>query len=289
MLLSMTGFGAAQGSSASYVVKVEIRSLNHRYLDIALRMPAVLRHYESNIRTQVAERLQRGKVDVLIEVISQQHERDTVDVQALLQYLDQLKPVLKKWKVKKATILPSLLALPKVIRTGNNEWTEQDWTLVEQTLQEAMDQLIMHRRTEGQMLEKALRTHTETIRQLLHQIDFYEDQRRNAVASRLRQQLEHWLASADFDQNRMEQELLFYLERMDFTEEKNRLQAHLSFFLTTLEEESSQGRRLSFLAQELGREINTLAAKAYHADIQKKTVLMKEELEKIKEQLLNVL
>lgn len=285
----MTGQGRAEQRSDGWIAQAEVRSLNNRFWDLNLRVSSVLRSREAEVRNLLAEQLQRGKVDAVLLLTSAKQTGSRIHLEAVMAYYEQLRPLIKKWKAKKPDLLPTLLHLPDVLQSSSETLDDRQWALVQRTLLQAIEQVHFYRREEGKKLETALRSHTEKILQQLDAIEPLEEQRRNLVRSRLLQQLEQWRSDAGFDPTRLEQELIYYMERMDFTEEKVRLKAHCTFFLQTLSEPISNGRRLSFIAQEMGREVNTLGAKAYQSEIQKYVVFMKEEVEKIKEQLQNVL
>ncbi|MDW8393072.1 MAG: YicC/YloC family endoribonuclease [Chitinophagales bacterium] len=289
MILSMTGVGRAELRQGEWTAHAEVRTLNNRFLDLNLRLPPVLRHREPEVRTLIAERVQRGKTDVALLLLSEKAAPAAINLQTLMAYYAQLRPLIKKFNAKKSDLLPVLLQLPDIMQSTRDDADELLWTLARNTLVQALDLLQSYRKEEGKNMETALRRHTEQILLLLAETEPMEEERRRQIRNRLQDQLAHWRTDAGLDAARLEQELIYYLERMDFTEEKVRLSAHASFFLQTLSEPESNGRRLTFIAQEMGREINTLGAKAYHAGIQQQVVRMKEELEKIKEQLQNVL
>lgn len=289
MILSMTGLGRAELRSGDWLARAELRTLNNRFLDLNLKLSPLLRSRELELRTLLAERLQRGKAEALIVLTSDQASAPLINQQVVLAYAHQLQPLMKKFKMKKSALLPLLLQLPDVMQTSYAEPGEEQWNLVQKTVLQAVDQLQDYRRKEGKHLEHVFREQINRLLQFLANVQPLEEERRTQLRNRLTGQLTQWHNDAGYDAGRLEQELIYYLERMDFTEEKVRLTAHCNFFLQCLQERESNGRRLGFIAQELGREINTLGAKAYHAGIQQLVVHMKEELEKIKEQLQNVL
>ncbi len=289
MIQSMTGFGKAEAQKNGKSFKVEVRSLNSRYFDLNLRVPSSIREKEAEIRSILNEKLQRGKVDVFINIESGGSENVSINRALVKKFYGELKSLSKELEAGKKDLLSIAMQMPDVMSAPKSEAGDEDWNDAKETLSSAIQDFIQFRSREGKELEVALVEHVKVILELLKQQEQFEPDRRELIRTRLQTQL-HELISADgYDRNRFEQELIYYIERLDFTEEKVRLRSHCDFFLKTLDDKESNGRRLGFISQEMGREINTLGSKANHAEIQKLVVQMKDELEKIKEQLLNVL
>ena len=289
MIQSMTGYGKAESIKDGKVIKAEVRSLNNRYFDLNLRTSSSLRDKEPEIRNLLNEKLQRGKVDVFITFESGEGEKISINKDLLRKYYAELKSLSRELDAGKKDLLSLVMQMPEVMGSQKIESSDDDWNEVRETLLGAVKDLIHFRMREGKELEQAFAKHVTSILELLKEAEQFETERRELIRSRLQTQLHELISAEGYDRNRFEQELIYYIERLDFTEEKVRLRSHCDFFLKTLEDEESNGRRLGFISQEMGREINTLGSKANHAEIQKFVVQMKDELEKIKEQLLNVL
>ncbi len=289
MILSMTGYGKAEESMNGVTVKVELRSLNNRYLDLNLRISAFLREKEQEIRSVITDQLQRGKIDATVIWQSEAGAASTINRELLKAYYSEIKSLAKELGESKKNLLALAFKMPDVMSPEKGSISEEEWELGKRVLQKALGDLVMFRTNEGRALEHSLHENVKRLLELLQEVEPHEKSRIENVKQRLHSQISENLASEEMDRNRLEQELIFYLERLDFSEEKVRLKSHCDFFLKTLDEKESNGRRLNFISQEMGREINTLGSKANHAGIQKIVVQMKDELEKIKEQLLNVL
>lgn len=290
MILSMTGFGRASASSASKKITVEVKSLNSKQLDLSMRMPSYFREKEIRHREDVTKALSRGKVEVTVSVENLVAATpSTFNQTAVEAYKHQIEAVSEKCGLPLPTDWYSvLLHLPDVLVAEQKTADDDDATALAKALREALDELVEFRRQEGAKLEVFFRKKISNIRTLLDTVDPYEAERIVNVRRRLEDSLAK--LSADHDKDRFEQELIFYIEKLDVTEEKTRLRAHLNYFLETLDLPSGgQGKKIGFIAQEMGREINTLGSKANHAELQKIVVKMKDELEQIKEQVLNVL
>lgn len=286
----MTGYGKAQSAANGYTIKAEIRSLNSKFLDINLRLPFSLKEKEMEVRNLISEKLQRGKIDVFISIEAAGEDQDvSINRKLLSKYYDELTALARQYKSGKKNLFRMALQMPDVIGSKNNTLSDEDLSNMLQLMREALDDLRRFRARDGEGLEKIFTDTVFGILALVAQVESFEKERIEVIKDRLRNQLSELTAGAEFDRNRFEQELIYYLERMDFTEEKVRLKSHCDYFLKVLLEQESNGRKLNFIAQEMGREINTLGSKANHAAIQKLVVQMKDELEKIKEQLLNVL
>lgn len=295
MILSMTGFGRASMSSPDKKVTVEIKSLNSKQLDLMMRVPSSMRELEVEIRNLLASLLQRGKVDVIVTIESLSGETSAhVNVDALRGYMNQLKDAAQILGLPEPTDwYATLMRLPEAMRTEAPSSTDEDLKAVRDAVVSAAEALTAFRLQEGRKLYEFFITKIRSISELLDEVEPFEQERVPAVRQRLEEQLTR-LDSIEFDRGRLEQEMIFYIEKLDVNEEKLRLRSHLSYFLETLGSEDTvpdagQGKKLGFIAQEMGREINTLGSKANHAEIQRRVVRMKDELEQIKEQVLNVL
>ncbi len=290
MLLSMTGFGKSEAESSDVRVTAELKSLNSKQLDLSLRVSAPLRDAEVAIRHEITSRIVRGKVDAVItcETIAGESSSQ-LNLQALKAYKRQISEAAAELGIAEPEDWFSVLTrLPDSVRNQAQRDTSADAEAAVRACSEAIGRLIEFRATEGAKLEAFFRKKIECIRGLLKEIDPFEQERVPKIRARLEEQLAR-LTGVEFDKGRLEQELIFYIEKLDVNEEKLRLTAHLDYFLATLDEEPGQGKKLGFIAQEMGREINTLGSKSNHAGMQQIVVRMKDELEQIKEQVLNVL
>lgn len=289
MLRSMTGFGRAEGSINGKKITVELRSLNSKGLDLMLKLAPLYREKESELRQWANERLVRGKVDVYIgaeETVVQ--KRTSFDAQLVKQYHDELEAIRQSVARNSATdVLGIVLRMPDVSRSASEELEENEWALVKQLLDEAHKAFQAFRASEGLQLFNEISARVNGITALLAEVEPLDAGRANKTREKLLAKLQELQVNVDKD--RFEQELIFYLEKMDVSEEKMRLRTHCTYFLDTARNEEQQGRKLGFIAQEIGREVNTLGSKANDAAIQQLVVRMKDELEKIKEQVLNVL
>lgn len=288
-LVSMTGFGKAEIKQGENLYSIEIRSLNSKQLDLNCRIPYRYRSREMELRNYISERLVRGKIDLFIQRKSGNAENTTIDIHLLKKYYSDLLPLYDDIKANPdPNIISSLLRLPDVVRTSDEEPTEEEWKNIMNAVEKAAADLISFRKTEGATLEKDILTNVDLISRLTDEVSPMGKERIPLIRQRLETSLSEWSQQPETDKNRLEQELAFYMEKIDFNEEIQRLKQHALYFRQTCKEEAA-GRKLGFISQEMGREINTLGSKAYHAGIQKKVVEMKDALEKIKEQLLNVL
>ncbi|OAV75033.1 hypothetical protein Barb7_01391 [Bacteroidales bacterium Barb7] len=291
MIQSMTGFGKVTAELPSKKVTVEIKALNSKQLDLYTRIPSVYKEKEMEIRSLLLQSLERGKVEfnILVEYIG----KDTsvrINAVAIEAYYEQIKEIADKLQIATPTDwFPVLLRLPDTtLHAETVEMDETELQIVMEAVREAVRQLCNFRRQEGQMLSDLFKKNITNIEHLLVEIDSYEGERIKKIKTRITDNLEKMMGT-DYDKNRFEQEMIYYIEKLDVNEEKNRLTNHLTYFLNTMEDKQAQGRKLGFIAQEIGREINTLGSKSNHADMQKIVVQMKDELEQIKEQVLNVL
>jgi uncharacterized protein (TIGR00255 family) len=282
----MTGFGKANLQLNNKKVTVEIKSLNSKGFDLNTRIPAIYREKELPLRNQIALKLERGKIDFAIyienNIVENNHK---MNVSTVLNYMNQLKTLASN--TSETELLQMALTMPEVFKTDRDELDETEWQQIEATIQDAIAHIVDFRQSEGKSLEKEFRLRIENIRNFMNEILALDAERIQAVKERLQTAIEELKVAVDA--NRYEQELIYYLEKLDITEEKVRLTNHLDYFLETIEASEANGRKLGFITQEMGREINTMGSKANHAKMQKLVVMMKDELEKIKEQVLNVL
>ena len=291
MIQSMTGFGKVTAELPTKKVTVEIKALNSKQLDLSTRIPSIYKEKEMQIRSRLLQTLERGKVDfaIYIEYIGKE-AFSQINQEAVMSYFAQLKELSDKLGISAPSSwdeLQLVLRMPDVIKTDPVEVDEDEWNVVKQAIDEAIQHLCDFRIQEGAMLQKLFTQKVSNIAALLNDVEPYEKERIEKIKGRILDNLEK--LAVDYDKNRFEQEMIYYIEKLDVNEEKNRLDNHLKYFLETMETGHGQGKKLGFIAQEMGREINTLGSKSNHADMQKIVVRMKDELEQIKEQVLNVL
>jgi uncharacterized protein (TIGR00255 family) len=289
----MTGYGKGSTSGQHYSVTAEMKSINSKGLEMSLRLPRNYFEQELYLKSQISAKLQRGKVSLTLSVTTHGVEDEDVsapiDRDLLVAYHKELDEVRRHLGLQTEVPLSALLSLPGVISEVEKPVSADEWALVQQAVDQAMDALIKSRCAEGNALQKDFEHRINVLELLLADVTPLEAERMTTVKQRLNGNLSEMMPGRQVDADRFEQELIYYLEKNDITEEQVRLSTHLQLFRTTLREPESQGRKLSFVAQEMGREINTLGAKAYHAGIQSIVVRMKDELEKIKEQVMNIL
>ena len=287
----MTGFGKAEANFQGKKIIVEVKALNSKSLDLSTRIAPIYREKDIQIRQTIAAKLIRGKVDFSLWT-----ERDTmpeaIPVNATLaeQYYKQLRTMTQNMGMPEpADWLTLLLRMPDVMsRTETEELTEEEWNVVQQVMDEALQHLIDFRKQEGAALQHKFAEKLDNIQRLLTDIEPYEKGRVEKIRARIIDGLQA-IPEVDYDKNRLEQELIYYIEKLDISEEKQRLNNHLKYFRETMESEEAQGKKLGFIAQEMGREINTTGSKSNQAEMQNIVVMMKDELEQIKEQVLNAL
>ena len=287
----MTGFGKATATFAEKTITAELRSLNSRQFDLNFRLPGLYRGKELEIRSILSERLGRGKVDLTVHVESPEGEKKArLNRPIALNYIAQIKDLEKSAGLPgDAAILGTVLTLPDVWQSEHPELSSEEWEVLQEALGEAADTLIQFREDEGRQLAGDIEMRIGKIRTLSREIAVHLPERLQAVRDRIQRNFREFADAENIDQNRLEQEIIYYLEKLDITEEQVRLESHCKYFEQTMGEASADaGKKLGFIAQELGREINTMGSKANHALIQRKVVEMKDELEKIKEQLLNI-
>ena len=291
MIYSMTGYGKSAAVFQDKKICVEIRSLNGKAMDLSARMASQFKSREMEVRTLLTAELERGKVDFSLWV-EQGEKADTPSInQAIMQgYLEQMTEASKITGIPlPENIFEVLMRMPEVIsRKEVYDVADEEWAVVLNAVKEAVAELMAFRKQEGEALERKLRGNISQITSLLASVEPYEKERVEKIRARIIDSLEK-LSGVEYDKNRMEQELIFYIEKLDVNEEKQRLTNHLKYFIQTLEGPVGQGKKLGFIAQEMGREINTLGSKSNHAEMQNIVVKMKDELEQIKEQVLNIM
>ena len=291
MLHSMTGYGRAEASFIDKNLLIEVKSLNGKQFDLRLNIPSLLKPYEVEIRNKLNETLFRGSVECSISVKSNGVSKPvSINTALAKSYYQPIVELANELGIEKENLLSTLLKMPDVVSSTNEIITEAEWKAISDLLQVAIQQLIEHRKDEGKSIEKDLLERVAAIESQQAIIAVHEPNRRIKIKDGLVKLLEQHVGSDKYDNNRLEQELIYYIEKIDISEEKVRLTNHCVYFKDVLKEsEPSKGKKLSFILQEMGREINTTGSKANDIEIQKAVILMKDELEKAKEQILNVL
>jgi uncharacterized protein (TIGR00255 family) len=291
MIHSMTGYGKAICQLPNKKINIEIKSLNSKQLDLNVRMPSLYREKEIELRNEVALRLVRGKVDLSFYVESATSDKVTqINRQVIEGYYQQLMPIAEGLNLTAGTdLLRIIMSLPETVKTEQAELDEQEWAAIKVAVNQALDQLQEFRQQEGDSLNREISMRIDNIYRYSQQVEPLEKDRIEKIRARLHENLAELAGKYALDENRFEQELIFYLEKLDITEEKVRLANHISYFLETMAEAEPSGKKLGFIIQEIGREINTMGSKANDAALQRIVIQMKDELEKIKEQILNVL
>ena len=286
----MTGFGKSQAVFGLKTLTIDVRALNSKQLDLNIRIPHAFRDKEADIRSRVSTLLERGKVDVFISLKSQSGNAGvSVNSSLVKARYAELLLVAKELNVDTSGLFSDVLRFPDLIQEEEMEAGEMEWEIIRTSLMEAINQVDQFRCDEGKGLASELLDRVHNIEQLLIAITPHEESRMVQVRARLKQKIDELLSQVDASANRFEEEMIYFMEKLDITEEKQRLLTHCSYFRETASEKTASGRKLAFISQEMGREINTIGSKANHAEMQKIVVLMKDELEKIKEQLNNVL
>ena len=286
MIQSMTGFGKASLQLPTKKITVEVKSLNSKGLDLNVRIPSLYREMELGLRTQIASKLERGKVDFSIYLESTAEQTSTkVNVPIVKAYINQLREVYPE--ADETELMKMAIRMPDTMKVEREEINPNEWTEIQPVIEEALQNILTFRRDEGQSLEKEFQLRIANIRQYMTEALALDPERVQAIKDRLQTAIAE--LQVNVDENRFEQELIYYLEKLDITEEKVRLTNHLDYFIETIAGTEANGRKLGFITQEMGREINTMGSKSNHAQMQKFVVQMKDELEKIKEQVLNVL
>jgi len=291
MLLSMTGFGRATSTINDRTITVEIRSLNSKFTDVRFKMPQAYKEKEHVLRKLIVDKAQRGKIDVTIDLKSLNGDGEYALNQALFtKYYKELHQLSNELAMPQADIMQAILRIPNVVSSAQDAVDDSEWQSVLDTINIALDNFTSFRLEEGSAMEKDCRLRIESITGLLSELEPLESERVTKLRQRINKHMEEYVGKDNIDANRFEQEILYYLEKMDITEEKVRLTQHCKYFMEVLDSKDTiKGRKISFISQEMGREINTLGSKANSSDIQRSVVKMKDELEKIKEQILNTI
>ncbi len=290
MIRSMTGFGNAVVEFGSKTVSVDIRSLNSKFFDLTLRVPSAYKEKDMEMRTMLSRELERGKVEVYISIDSSEPQRKSlINKDIVRQYYAELKSLNEELQISTDDYLGTILRLPDSLNMEVENFDEEEFVQIKLALQQAINAFNIFRDKEGKFMEKDLRERIDAIEDNLKKVEPLEAGRIENIRKRLADQMKESAAKDAVDKNRFEQEVLYYLEKMDITEEKVRLRSHCLYFLETMNDPQSNGKKIGFITQEMGREINTLGAKANDAMMQKFVVQMKDELEKIKELMMNIL
>lgn len=292
MVKSMTGFGKTTVESGSKKVVIEIKSLNSKQLDLNLRIPNLFKEKEMEIRSMIKDCLDRGKVDMCIYFDNSESDKDvTINKSVVMQYFNQMLDISAQLGVEpdKNELLQTVMRFPDTLQVKAEELDEKEWARLKAGIEVALGEINKFRMQEGKALMKDIGKRVELIQSLSAEVPQFEGKRVEMIRQKLQEKMNEWTDVKNMDQNRMEQEIIYYLEKLDITEEKVRLANHCKYFMETVEKEEAPGRKIGFIAQEIGREINTMGSKANDHELQKLVVRMKDELEKIKEQSLNVL
>ena len=288
MIQSMTGYGKAVLQLSTKKVTIEIKSLNSKNLDLNVRIPSYYKEKELNVRKKLAKKLVRGKVDFSIFVeMTADETSTTINNGVVKQYMQQLRNVVQSGTSEDLELLKMAISMPDALKTEREELDEEDWNLIDEKIEEALTKIVQYRIDEANSLEIDFKERIANIKKYLEEVNALDNDRIENVKARLKKAIDD--LRVETDENRFEQELIYYLEKLDINEEKVRLANHLDYFLQTLASEESNGKKLGFIIQEMGREINTTGSKANFAPMQKAVIQMKNELEQIKEQILNVL
>jgi uncharacterized protein (TIGR00255 family) len=291
MLMSMTGYGKAEKTYTNKTLSVEIKSLNSKHCDINVKLPYLLREKELEIRKQITQKLQRGKISCLMDLqYTDEEKASTINQAVVRNYMRQIRELTDELEVEwSAELLRTALQMPDSLQKEDEEVDEDEWKFITQTLDKAMDELQKFREQEGEAMENDFQQRIKIMSDYLKEVEMSDSDRIDRIRDRIKDRFNEIKSDYELDEQRFEQELVYYLEKLDITEEKVRLQNHFDYFLEIMENQNIAGKKLNFVAQEIGREINTIGSKANDASIQKVVVQMKDELEKIKEQLMNVL
>jgi uncharacterized protein (TIGR00255 family) len=288
MIQSMTGYGKSVLHLSDKKVTIEVKSLNSKNLDLNVRMPSYYREKELAVRKELASKLVRGKVDFSIYIeMTADETSTTVNKGVVSEYMQQLRNVVQTGSSNDVELLKMAVKMPDALKTEREELNEDEWAQINTNIQEAIKDIIQYRIDEAASLEDDFKLRIKNIQHYLEEVKSFDDARIEFVKERLKKAIDELKVTTD--ENRFEQELIYYLEKLDINEEKVRLANHLTYFLQELDTEDSNGKKLGFIVQEIGREINTIGSKANFAPMQKAVIQMKNELEKIKEQILNVL
>ena len=286
----MTGYGSAKGTVGTQSVTVEIRSLNSKFLELNVRLPLQFRDKELEIRADVGKLLERGKADLNVSIDNNElAKRSTVNKEIFLAYYEDLKSLATETGMSDENMLDAILKLPAVLNSEKSEMDETQWKQLKALIQSAVEQFNLFRSNEGNVLEQDVTQRLNAIENAVPQLEQYEQARIESVRARLHKSVNELKDQLNIDTNRFEQELIYYIEKLDISEEKVRLKSHCDYFFQTMNSKEANGKKLGFITQEIGREINTIGSKANDANMQRIVVEMKDELEKLKEQLANVL
>ena len=291
MLQSMTGYGKAEGSYQNKNITIEIRALNSKQSDINLKLPSALKEKEIELRKRVGEYLGRGKISCLVYYeITDKDQAATLNQAVIKNYIKQIRRISEDLRINfDSRLLQTALQMPEAFEKEEEELKQEEWEVVWQAMEKALQEVVRFREQEGQAIENDFRERIEALKGYLQQIDPHEKARVERIRERLQEKLKTYQNNFEVDQNRFEQELVYYLEKLDITEEKVRLENHFSYFQELLSQQEPVGKKLNFLTQEIGREINTIGSKSNDFEMQRLVVQMKDELEKIREQVMNVL
>lgn len=290
MILSMTGYGKAERTIGNKTFSVEIRSVNSKQFDLTVRMPSIYKEKEMPLRNKLSQALHRGKIDLSIHYDANGDEMNTVINKLVVKnYCEQIESLANDLSLEQAHSLVDILRLPDAMRQERHEINEDEWTQIAELIEEAIENFVAFRRQEGDSLKKEFNLRIDNIEQYANEVVPHENDRTIGVREKIETLFADYQERESIDKNRLEQEMIYYLEKLDITEERIRLANHIKYFRETLNASNPQGKKLGFICQELGREINTMGSKANHAAIQQLVVQMKDELEKIKEQVLNAL
>lgn len=293
MLYSMTGYGRAVCEYNGKNIVIELRSLNSKSLDLKLKLPLAYRVQEIELRRIVSTEIERGKVDMNIDIQYVDGTSTVINHALFASYSRELKTLCVENGVSTNDILRGILAMPNIYLSENEALTDEEWRVVTQGITAALSQFQTFRKDEGDILEQEFRHRIGLIKTYLAEVPLYETERVTRLRERFERNMQDWTngQGKSFDENRLEQELLFHIEKLDVSEEKTRLRQHCDYFLQELDDTKTagKGRKLNFISQEIGREVNTIGSKANHAELQRLVVMMKDELEKVKEQINNIL
>jgi uncharacterized protein (TIGR00255 family) len=291
MIRSMTGFGKSSCELEKKTVTIEIKSLNSRQTDIYTRLPNLIKGKDLEIRNEIIAFLKRGKIEVSVNLESKEGELSTnLNAAAIKNYYQQLNEISSDLGLTLSeAIMQTIVRLPESLNSDKDEMNDEEWQEIMKVLREALSEVDKFRLQEGNAMVNDIKERILLILQYLDKIGTFESRRLDNIRNRLKENLNEFFNQENIDNNRFEQELIYYLEKLDITEEKVRLKNHCEYFMEVLKEEDSVGKKLGFVTQEIGREINTIGSKANDSEIQKLVVMMKDELEKVKEQLMNIL
>jgi len=289
MILSMTGFGQASGSYNNRQITVEIKSLNGKSADIRLKLPTYYKEKDLLVRKKIMDQLLRGKVDATVTVMSDTEDLEyALNTNLLTKYSNEIMSLNESMGLSHGDIMQTVIRIPNIIKPIDEKLSDEEWQFADNLIDKALEQIITFKKVEGESLADDLRDNVNAILDNLNQVPQHEDARLNKLKERMQKNLNEYLGKDNVDQNRYEQEVLHYMERLDINEEKVRLEQHCKYFIEQLESgEGAIGKKLGFIGQEIGREINTMGAKAQYSELQKLVVNMKDHLEKIKEQVAN--